>query len=201
MIARFLVILPALAQKLVDSANLPIHSAKLMKPGPDSITVSLVASLKVPLGLTVKLDATELHLYSPETKPFSPYVTVTLPAQKLKGNTTISLLNQTVKIQNMTEFTAFLKKAVYAEEFVLYAKAKSTAHLGKLNVKIHLNKGVKLKGKLPHLYLNTHLTHRHRPQRAQRLQHRCCTSFGSATGRRFEHRRDRESTQSFNRRV
>ncbi|KIW02270.1 uncharacterized protein PV09_06420 [Verruconis gallopava] len=142
----FLVILPAIAQRLVDSASLPISSSKLMKPTPDTITVSLVASLKVPLGLTVHLDPTDLHLYRPETHPFTPYVTVRLPAQKLHGNTTITLENQTVQIQNLTEFQAFLTTAVYAEEFILSARGSTTAHLGALKVPLTLDKGIKLKG-------------------------------------------------------
>jgi hypothetical protein len=146
-IASFLVLLPVIAQKLVDSADLPIHSSELMSPTPDSIEVSLTASLKVPLGLSVKLDPTALSLYRPETKPFTPYVTVHLPAQTLKGNTTITLKNQRVKIQNMTEFLGFLEAAVNAEDFVLSARGHTTAHLGKLKVKVTLDKGVKLKGK------------------------------------------------------
>jgi predicted transcriptional regulator len=147
------VVLPALAQKLVDDADLPIHSAALMNPTPDSITTSLTASLKVPLGLTVNLDATDLMLYNPKTEPFTPYITVSLPAQKLKGNTTISVVDQVVKIENMSEFLGFLKDAVYAEEFTLYARGKSTAHIGKLKASVKFNKGVKMKGMLHETYL------------------------------------------------
>jgi hypothetical protein len=142
----FCVILPAVAQRLVNSTNLPIHSTTLNNPTADTITVSLVASLKVPLGMSVSLATTSLHLYRPETKPFTPYLTVTLPAQKLKGNATIAIENQVVKIENMVEFLGFLTEAVYAEEFVLNAKASTTAHLGAIKIPLKLNKGVKLKG-------------------------------------------------------
>jgi hypothetical protein len=119
-----------------------------MQPAPDAITVSLISSLKVPLGMTIRLSPSNLSLYRPETKPFTPFVTVRLPGQKLKGNATISVENQRVKIQNMTEFLGFLHTAVYAEEFVL------PAHLGKLKIKLTINKGVKLKGKLHHTCLD-----------------------------------------------
>ena len=117
-----------------------------MAPTPETITTSLTASLKVPLGLTVKLAPTKLSLYNPKTKPFTPYITVELPAQKLKGNTTISITDQVVTIQNMTEFLGFLSEAVYAEDFTLYARGKTSARLGALKVSVTLDKGVKMKG-------------------------------------------------------
>jgi hypothetical protein len=118
----------------------------LMSPTPNTITTSLTASLKVPLGLTVNLDPTQLSLYNPKTSPFTPYLTVSLPAQKLKGNTTIEVKDQVITIDNMGEFEEFLREAVYAEEFTLWAKGKTTARLGALKVSVTLNKGVKLKG-------------------------------------------------------
>lgn len=123
-----------------------------MSPTPNTITASLTASLKVPLGLTVKLDPTKLQLYNPKTKPFKPYLTVNLPAQKLKGNTTIRITDQVVEITEMAEFEEFLREAVYAEDFVLYARGKTTARLGAIKVSITLDKGVKLKG----MHSNSH---------------------------------------------
>ena len=130
----------------MDDANLPIHAAMLMSPTPNTITTSLTASLKVPLGLTVKLDPTKLQLYNPKTKPFKPYITVTLPAQSLKGNTTIELKDQVVEIEEMAEFEEFLREAVYAKDFVLSARGKTTARLGALKVSVTLDKGVEMKG-------------------------------------------------------
>lgn len=117
-----------------------------MAPTPNTITTSLTASLKVPLGLSVKLAPTKLQLYNPKTKPFKPYITVLLPTQTLKGNTTIEVKDQKVEIEDMAEFEEFLREAVYAEDFELFARGKTSASLGSIKVSVTLDKGVKMKG-------------------------------------------------------
>ena len=134
---------------MVDDAGLPIHSVSILNPTPNSTTLSLTASLKVPAGLTVRLDPIVLQLYRPETKPdIVPYVNFELPEQRLKGNSTISVVNKTVEIANKQEFIKFLDQAVVQETFILAARGETTAHLGALKAKITLDKQVKLNGKL-----------------------------------------------------
>lgn len=143
----FLVIIPAIAQRLVSDADIPVHSVEVLNPTSDNITFSLHASLKVPLGLSVRIDPFNLSLFNREVKPMTPYVTVPLGKIKLKGQSAISLTNQTTSIQNMEEFTNFLTKAVYSKRFTLSAYGKTTAHLGKIKVPLKLDKDLELDGK------------------------------------------------------
>ncbi|QRD87036.1 hypothetical protein F9C07_2059793 [Aspergillus flavus] len=143
----FLVIIPAIAQRLVNDASIPIHSAAIMQPTPDGLTFSLSASLSVPLGLSVRIDAFNLSLFNRGVKPMKPYVTVPLEGLRLKGKSDITITNQTTKIQDQDQFTTFLSNAVYSERFKLSAYGKATAHLGKIKVPLKLDKDIELNGK------------------------------------------------------
>lgn len=142
----FLVIIPAIAQRLVDDAAIPIKFAQVLQPTPDSITFSLSASLKVPLGLSVTIDPLDLSLFNREVKPMKPYITAPLGRIRLKGESAITVSNQTTKIQDQDEFIKFLSKAVYSKRFTLSAYGKTTAHLGKLKVPLKLDKDIELDG-------------------------------------------------------
>ena len=142
----FLVIIPAIAQRLVDDAAIPIKFAQVLQPTPDSITFSLSASLKVPLGLSVAIDPLDLSLFNREVKPMKPYITAPLGRIRLKGESAITVSNQTTKIQDQDEFIKFLSKAVYSKRFTLSAYGKTTAHLGKLKVPLTLDKDIELDG-------------------------------------------------------
>ena len=143
----FLVAFPAIAQRMVDDAALPIHSAMIMYPTPDSVEYSLVASLKVPLGFKVHLDPITLHLYRHQSGPENPYIDVNLPEYDLKGNSTISIEGQEVTILDVDEFTEFLAAAVYQETFLLATKGSTTAHLGALKADITLDRQIEQPGK------------------------------------------------------
>ncbi|KAF9889386.1 hypothetical protein FE257_007496 [Aspergillus nanangensis] len=142
----FLVILPAIAQRLVDNAMIPIHSAEVLRPTPDSITFSLGASLTVPLGLSVSVDRFNLSLFDRSVEPRKPYITAPLGPLTLKGKSDLSITNQTTQIEDQDQFTAFLAKAVYSKKFKLSAYGKTTAHLGKLKVPLTLDKDIELDG-------------------------------------------------------
>ena len=132
---------------MVDDAHLPIHEAMIMNPKPDSVEYSLRASLKVPDPFTVRLEPITLHLYQESGSPEKPYINIDLPEYSLKGNSTIEINDQEVKIQDHDEWKAFLKDAVYNEKFVLAAKGETTAHLGALAVDITLDKKIEQYGR------------------------------------------------------
>lgn len=141
-----MVIFPAIAQRLVDDAGIPIHSAQILKPTPDGIVFSLSATLDVPLGLSVQIDPFNLSLFNRDIAPRIPYISVELPAFHLKGKSEITITNQTTKILDMEQFTEFLSVAVYSKSFTLSAYGKTTAHLGALHAPLTLDKDVTLNG-------------------------------------------------------
>ncbi|GES56847.1 hypothetical protein ATEIFO6365_0001005300 [Aspergillus terreus] len=140
----FLVILPAIAQRLVDDAAIPIQSAEVLRPTPNTITFSLAATINVPLGLGVSVDKFNLSLFDRDVKPRKPYVTAELGPVYLKGKSHLTISNQTVEVLDEEELTKFLSKAVYSKNFTMSAYGKTTAHLGKLKVPLTLDKDVEL---------------------------------------------------------
>ncbi|KAL5348914.1 hypothetical protein ACLOAV_006339 [Pseudogymnoascus australis] len=144
---RFLVIFPAIAQRMVNDANLPIYSASITNPTPNSVQYSLFAGLSVPKPFTVKLKPIALNLLVDQEPPNrNPYITVQLPEQNLKGNATITVTNQTTNILDQEIFGTFLHSAVYQETFVLSAYGETNSYLGKLKAHLRLDKKVELKG-------------------------------------------------------
>lgn len=131
---------------MVETTGFPIHEVKIMSPTLNSTVVSLRASIKVPPPFTVHLEPITLQLYRPETTPFTPYIEIPLEAQKLKGNTTISITNQTINILEKREFIEFLRGAVTNEKFVMAARGKTTAKIGALKADITLDKKIELNG-------------------------------------------------------
>lgn len=147
LIYSFLVAFPAIAQRLVNNANLPIWSARIMHPTPTTVEYSLVASLKVPAPFTVKLDPLTLSLYvKGNTSSVVPYINVDLPGYHLYGNTTVAVTNETAGILNKDIFEDFLHDAVYSEYFTLSASGATNAYLGKLKAHIHMDKSIVLAG-------------------------------------------------------
>lgn len=140
-------IFPAIAQRLVDNASLPIYSASIMNPTPSTISYSLSSSLKIPAGLVVDLKPITLSLYTNDSGPTDPYVKVNLPEYHLKGTTAINITRQTVDILDEARFEEFLHSAVANKEFTLSASGSTTAYLGVLKAPIKLTKQVKLTGK------------------------------------------------------
>lgn len=141
----FLIIVPKIAQHLVDSADLPIHAASIMDPQTGSVRVGLTASLKVPKPFSVDLKPVNLSLFvRPDYD--SPYVVIGLPEYHLKGNSTIAVKDQIVKLEDRTEFITFLHNAVYGKTFKLSARGTTTAWVGKLKAKVTLDKDVELYG-------------------------------------------------------
>lgn len=142
---RFLVIFPAIVQRIVNDASLPVHSVKLLNPTEDSVTFSMVASLKIPSGLTADTDPLTLDLYA-SSGAVDPYLQVTLPSEHLKGNTTVSIVNETTTILSLPIFESFLENTVSSDTFTITAKGSTTVHVGLLKAHVTFNKNIQLVG-------------------------------------------------------
>ena len=139
---RFLVIIPALAQLIVNKTDLPIYHASLKAVSDNQVIIGLSTSLTVPGGLTVRLDPIDLYLYNEETPGFNPYTMVSLDGQSVRGKTDISVQEKIVNIGNRTEINVFLEKMLYSKNTDISVKANTTAHIGALNFNIKLEKTV-----------------------------------------------------------
>lgn len=106
----------------------------------------MVASLKIPGGVTVDLKPLTLNLFTNETNSTDPYIRVGLPEYYLKGDTTVSIVNQTAAILDVDQFEYFLSNAINSKEFTLSAAGSTVAYLGILKAPLKFNKNIQLAG-------------------------------------------------------
>lgn len=144
----FLVAIPAIAQRIVDDTDLPLHSASILNPKLDKVSFSLHTSLKVPAGLQIHIDPLTLSAFRRDVTPIDPYLAVPLPPYDLKGTTEIKVTRNDTDILNQRDFVRTLSDAVYNKRFIMSAKGKTVGHLGALKAPLKLNKDLDLAGML-----------------------------------------------------
>ncbi|KFY28060.1 hypothetical protein V493_03118 [Pseudogymnoascus sp. VKM F-4281 (FW-2241)] len=143
----FLVIFPAIAQKMVNDANLPISLIGLSNPTPNSTEISLQASIKLPTPLSVHINPVPLSLFVNDgTKNIVPYTNVVLPENDLRGNTTLAFTNQPAEILDRVIFKGFVHSVVFSDAFTLSVSGSTNAYVGKLKARVHLQKDIQLAG-------------------------------------------------------
>ncbi|UNI15419.1 hypothetical protein JDV02_001954 [Purpureocillium takamizusanense] len=140
----FKVIVPAIVQAILNSQDLPVHSGALQALTPERTILSLNTSLDTPL--PVNIDTLPLYLYNHDTEPYSPFVTLTLPKQRVSGDTPAIITNQTVVVANETELVRWFDRVFVQDEVELSVRADPTIHLGELTSTPHLDKTIKLPG-------------------------------------------------------
>jgi hypothetical protein len=143
-----LIIIPAIAQRIVDNSKLQVHSASVLDPKPDTVTFTVDTSLDIPLALKVQTRPFNASLFNHDEKPIEPYFNVALPTFDLKGGTNmISLTQHDNKILNLHQFVNTLTTAVYQERFVISVKGSTVGHIGALKAPLTLEKNVELTGR------------------------------------------------------
>jgi Protein of unknown function (DUF3712) len=120
----------------------------LTNPTPDSVDVSLNASIKLPPGMSADLKAITLNLYSNESDSKHPYLQIHLPRYHLSGTKSLSVVNQTAPILDEDQFRGFLSQVVNSENFTLSASGSTKAYLGAAKAPIKANIKVKKDEKL-----------------------------------------------------
>ncbi|KAK7937202.1 uncharacterized protein PG986_014070 [Apiospora aurea] len=138
----FLVILPAIVQRIVDDQGLPIKDGAFLCLSPTQMMISLETSLKTPLA--ARIDPLTMFLYNKETPEFSPFLNLTLPEQKLDGETAIVVTNRTVAITDEKELITWFDSVWDKPQTELSVRGDSTVHLGALHSKVHLEKTVEV---------------------------------------------------------
>ncbi|KAK6838121.1 hypothetical protein PG987_006402 [Apiospora arundinis] len=138
----FMVILPAIVQRIVNDQSLPIKGGAFLCLSPSQMMISLETSLKTPLA--AQIDPLTMFLYNRATPEFSPFVNLTLPPQRLDGETPIIVTNRTVTITNQTELITWFNEVWDKPQTELSVRGDSTVHLGALHSKVHLEKTVEV---------------------------------------------------------
>ncbi|KAK8057014.1 hypothetical protein PG996_010951 [Apiospora saccharicola] len=132
------IILPIFASSTTRAC--PSRGGAFLCLSPTQMMISLETSLKTPLA--ARIDPLTMFLYNKETPEFSPFINLTLPEQKLDGETPIVVTNRTVTITNETELITWFDSVWDKPQTELSVRGDSTVHLGALHSKVHLEKTV-----------------------------------------------------------
>ncbi|KAI0596896.1 hypothetical protein F4775DRAFT_562348 [Biscogniauxia sp. FL1348] len=141
----FTKIIPAIAQDIVNKAQLPVYGGSLRALSPNTLSIGLQTSLTVPSGLHVQLDPTELWLYNKESPGFVPYSMVPLGGQSLTGTTAITVEDE-AEVLNATGIEMFLSKFLASDSVDFSFKGNTTARLGAIKSHINMAKSLTIPG-------------------------------------------------------
>jgi hypothetical protein len=146
------VVVPAIAQRILNDTDLPVHSAQILDPKVSQVSFTLDTSLNVPMGLRIRTDPISLSLFHRDVQPMQPYLVVNLPSYSLKGNTNMTVTQDNTDILNEDQFIKTLTQAVYSKRFTMSAKGSTVGHLGALNAPLTIDKDIELDGTIIFYY-------------------------------------------------
>lgn len=141
-----MVAIPAIAQRIVNNTDLPVYSAQILDPKANQVLFTLDTSLNIPLGLRIRTEPLDLSFFNRDVQPMQLYLTVSLLAYSLKGDTDITVTKNNTDILNEDEFIKTLTQAVYNKRFTMSAKGLTVGYLGALKTPLTLDKDVELDG-------------------------------------------------------
>lgn len=154
-ISSLIYAIPAIAQAIVNSIDLPVNAASLLDPTPDTITFGIDTALNIPLKTPIKTEPFTLGLFNRETKPITPWLHASFPAYTIKGFKRMVKTNKDDDILNEEEFIRTLSNAIHSKKFTLSAKGHTLAHLSALKAALTLEKDIEMDGKIEAFYLSS----------------------------------------------
>ncbi|KAE8147820.1 hypothetical protein BDV25DRAFT_142385 [Aspergillus avenaceus] len=137
----FLIIIPAIAQNVVDRSSLVLTETSVMQPRPDSIMLSLKSALKLPIGMPVRIDPMAVSLFNRKEDGNGTWAIAYLPGKTVMGNTTLGTDDQFTPL-DVEQWTKYVESVVFEKHAPLSVRAKTTAFLGKLVNHVTLDKDI-----------------------------------------------------------
>ncbi|PYH78351.1 hypothetical protein BO82DRAFT_342919 [Aspergillus uvarum CBS 121591] len=137
----FLVILPAIAQRVVDGSTLVLVHADVLQPRPDSMMLRIDSALSLPLKIPVRIDPITMNLFNRDRPENNTWGKAYLPSARIYGNTTLAT-NSTLTPLNVTEWTEYVRSVVFESHAPLSVKGSTTAYIGKLKSHVTMNKDI-----------------------------------------------------------
>ncbi|KAG5952836.1 hypothetical protein E4U53_007768 [Claviceps sorghi] len=142
--SSFKVIIPTIVQSIINSQALPIYAGSLECVSATQAKFSLNTSLDVPL--PARLGEFSIDFYNKDTSPFTPFVNLTIPGQKLNGNTTLDVPSQLTTIENEAELVRWFDQILDSETAELSVAGRPPVYLGELTSSPHFDKTIVLPG-------------------------------------------------------
>ncbi|KAK1148741.1 hypothetical protein N8T08_008626 [Aspergillus melleus] len=137
----FLVIIPAIAQRVVDNSTLLLVKADVMHPRPESVQLTIESALKLPLGVPVRIDPMTLELFNRASPGNGTWGKLYLKDYVISGNTTLGVDKQFTPL-NVAEWTQYVHNVVFMKHGPLSVWGKTTAYLGQIKNHVTMDKDI-----------------------------------------------------------
>lgn len=137
----FTIIIPAIAQRVVDNSSLVLTEASVMQPRPDSIMLSLKTALKLPIGVPVRIDPMAVSLFNRKEEGNGTWAIVYLDGTTISGNTTLGTDNQFTPL-GVVQWKKYVQSVVFEKNAPLSVYGKTQAFLGQLKNHVTMDKDI-----------------------------------------------------------
>ncbi|GLA64982.1 hypothetical protein AtubIFM54640_006716 [Aspergillus tubingensis] len=138
----FCLIIPAIAQRVLDNGTLVLVHADVLQPRPNSIQLSINSALDLPISFPVRMNNLTLSLFNRFLPENNTWAKLYMDGATISGNTTLTVDDQFTPL-DVYQWTQYVRSVVFEPHAPLSVKAPVTAYIGKLKSKITLNKDIK----------------------------------------------------------
>ncbi|KAL4966341.1 DUF3712 domain-containing protein [Aspergillus stella-maris] len=137
----FLVVIPAIAQLVVNKSTLLLVNAQILEPRPDSILLTLEAALDLPIALPVRIEPLLLSIYDHQAEGNDTIFKSTIDGAIIDGNTTLGIQNVNTPL-NVPLWTNYVHSVVFEPHAPLPVKGETNAFLGILKSHVKVDKDI-----------------------------------------------------------
>ncbi|KAL2858993.1 hypothetical protein BJX68DRAFT_277661 [Aspergillus pseudodeflectus] len=137
----FLVVIPAVAQLVVNKSTLLLVNATLIQPRPDSVMLTLEAALDLPIELPVRIEPLVLEVYDKWTDGNNTIFSSRIDGATIDGNTTLGVQNRFTPL-NVPLWTDYVHRVVTEPNAPLPVRGSTNAYLGILKSHVKVDKDI-----------------------------------------------------------
>lgn len=140
--ASFLVVIPAVAQLVINQSDLVLVDAMVSQPEDTSVILTIQAKIDLKVVLPVRIEPVTLSLFDRAYGSDDAYAEADIPGQIIKGNYTLGIKDQPTPIRNMTAFRGFVHEVVFMEDATLSVSGATNGYLGVLKCPVTIDKDI-----------------------------------------------------------
>lgn len=134
-------------QYLLAGVPLPAVNITLSNPGNSTIEFAVTSNITVPDKFKINLQPATISFFQNGPDPgSSPFATVDLPETTWYSREKVGVVNQTLQLKNLTEFTKLIQQVAYYPTFKVSGRTRAKVHVGPINTWVDLYKLVELTG-------------------------------------------------------
>lgn len=148
--SSFLVVIPAVAQLVMNKSDLVLTHAVVSQPKDTSTILTIESKIDLGVAIPVRIEPVTLNLFDRTLGKDYPYAAADIAGQTISGNYTLGVEEQPTPIQNMTSWRKFVHEVVFMEEATLSVSGGTNGYLGVLKCPVKIDKDITSPGMSHH---------------------------------------------------